>query len=111
MSSFFGSWRTDYDKKSPYEIAEIVKKSLRQSQLNWAGAEGTIECVVLNACETEGFGEKLREIGVPHVVCWRSIVQDATATQFYKTLDKIHPAWTHAWTQEEVPLVSLRRNL
>jgi hypothetical protein len=36
--------------------------SFRQGQLNWAGAEGTIECVVLNACETEGLGKKIREL-------------------------------------------------
>ncbi len=85
---------TEYDKKSPDEIAEIVK-SLRQRQLNWAGVQGTVECVVLNACQSEYLGKKLREIGVPHVVCWRSKVQDTTATQFalnfYKSLDKIHP--------------------
>jgi serine/threonine protein kinase len=84
----------EYDLRSPDEIAEIVK-SLRQRQLNWAGVEGTIECVVLNAANTEGWGQKLRDIGVSHVVCWRSEVQDTTATQFalnfYKYLDKIHP--------------------
>jgi hypothetical protein len=57
--------------------------------------EGTVECVVLNACKSEGLGNKLRDIGVSHVVCWRSNVQDTTATQFavqfYKSLDKIHP--------------------
>ena len=43
---------------------------------------GTIECVVLNACETEEMGKKLRSAGVPHVVCWRSEVQDTTAKKF-----------------------------
>ena len=51
--------------------------------------------MVLNAAKTEGWGQKLRDIGVSHVVCWRSEVQDTTATQFalnfYKSLDKIHP--------------------
>ena len=51
--------------------------------------------MVLNACQSEYLGKKLRDIGVPHVVCWRSKVQDTTATQFalnfYKSLDKIHP--------------------
>jgi hypothetical protein len=47
-----------------------------------AGAGGTIECVVLNACETEGIGKKLRKAGVPHVVCWRSEVDDTTANEF-----------------------------
>ena len=55
--------------------------------------------MVLNACKSEYLGNKLREIGVPHVVCWRSIVQDTTATQFavnfYKSLDKIHPGNKH----------------
>ena len=43
---------------------------------------GTIECVVLNACETEEMGKKLRSAGVSHVVCWRSEVQDTTAKRF-----------------------------
>jgi hypothetical protein len=43
---------------------------------------GTIECVVLNACETEEMGKKLRSAGVSHVVCWRSEVQDMTAKRF-----------------------------
>ena len=30
-----------------------------------------IECVVLIACETEDLGKKLRENGVPHVICLR----------------------------------------
>jgi hypothetical protein len=44
--------------------------------------EGTIECVVLNACETEEMGKKLRNAGVSHVVCWHSEVQDMTAKRF-----------------------------
>ena len=43
---------------------------------------GTIECVVLNACETAEMGKKLRSAGVSHVVCWRSEVQDMTARKF-----------------------------
>jgi hypothetical protein len=37
---------------------------------------------VLNACETEEMGKKLRNAGVLHVVCWRSKVQDMTAKRF-----------------------------
>jgi hypothetical protein len=47
-----------------------------------AGRAGTIECVVLNACETEDIGKKLRKAGVTYVVCWRSEVDDTTATEF-----------------------------
>jgi len=49
---------------------------------------GTIECVVLNACETEAVGKKLRGHGVPHVVCWRSEVRDETAHNFSNTFYK-----------------------
>ena len=54
---------------------------------------GTIECVVLNACETEDMGKQLRRVTkVSHVVCWRSKVQDNTARefvlQFYKSLQE-----------------------
>ena len=48
--------------------------------------------MVLNACETEDIGKKLRNAGVPHVVCWRSEVDDTTSTEFvvdfFKTLDQ-----------------------
>jgi hypothetical protein len=47
-----------------------------------AGRAGTIECVVLNACETEDIGKKLLKAGVPYVLCWRSEVDDTTATEF-----------------------------
>ena len=61
-----------------------------------AGANGgSIEGVVLNACETEDMGEKLRSAGVSHVVCWRSEVQDNTAGEFvlafYASLDEQDP--------------------
>ena len=52
---------------------------------------GTVECVFLNACESETVGEGLRECGVPYVVCWRTVVQDASAVlfarDFYAALD------------------------
>jgi len=49
---------------------------------------GTIECVVLNACETEEVGKKLRDHGVPNVVCWQSRVRDETAHNFPNTFYK-----------------------
>jgi hypothetical protein len=56
---------------------------------------GTIECVVLNACDTEDMGKKLRSAGASHVVCWRSEVQDDTARefalQFYASLNEQDP--------------------
>ena len=38
--------------------------------------------MVLNACDIEDLGKKLRKAGVPHVVCWRSEVYDFTASKF-----------------------------
>ena len=53
---------------------------------------GTVDCVVLNACNTEMLGQRIRLAGVPHVVCWRTEVQNATAItfakEFYKSLDE-----------------------
>jgi hypothetical protein len=51
-----------------------------------AGSEdgGTVECVVLNASETETVGKLLRQNGVPHVVCWRSQIKDETVMDFAK---------------------------
>jgi CHAT domain-containing protein len=66
-----------------------------------AGANGgTIECVVLNACETEEMGKKLRSAGVPHIVCWRSKVRDDTARvfarDFYASLNQQDPERDYA---------------
>jgi len=56
---------------------------------------GTVECVVLNACTTEKLGSELRAVGVPHVVCWQTEVNDTTAAffarEFYKSLDGQNP--------------------
>lgn len=43
---------------------------------------GTVECVVLNSCCTRLLGIQLRKEGVPHVVCWRSQVEDRIAAKF-----------------------------
>ena len=77
---------TDYEEIPIDRLCEILRPES-------AGAKGgTIECVVLNACETEEMGKKLRNAGVPHVVCWRSEVQDTTAKRFvldfYASLDQ-----------------------
>jgi hypothetical protein len=47
-----------------------------------AGANGSIECAVLNACSTEKMGQLLRTAGMSHVVCWRTSVHDETAREF-----------------------------
>jgi hypothetical protein len=47
-----------------------------------AGANGSIECAVLNACSTEKMGQLLRTAGMSHVVCWRTSVNDETAREF-----------------------------
>jgi len=63
------------------------------SESTW---KGTVECVVLNACETEAAGKRLRDHNIPHVICWRTAVKDETATdfvtKFYKSLDLYHNA-------------------
>jgi len=76
------------------EYEEIpIDKLIRILKTEAAGVNGgTIECVVLNACETEEMGKKLKSAGVHYVVCWRSEVQDTTAKQFaldfYGSLDQ-----------------------
>jgi GTPase SAR1 family protein len=69
----------DYEKVPVQNFAGVFK-------IVSAGSEdgGTVECVVLNACETETVGKLLRHNGVPHVVCWRSQVKDETAMEFAK---------------------------
>jgi hypothetical protein len=80
---------TEYEEVSLDTFIGILKTEL-------AGANGgTIECVVLNACDTEDMGKKLRSAGASHVVCWRSEVQDDTARefalQFYASLNEQDP--------------------
>jgi hypothetical protein len=66
---------TEYEEIPIDKLSKILKTEA-------AANGGTIECVVLNACETEEMGKKLRSAGVSHVVCWRSEVQDMTAKRF-----------------------------
>ena len=76
---------TEYEQMDIDRLARILK---RETCANG----GTIECVVLNACETEAMGKKLRSVGVFHVVCWRSEVLDTTgktfAFDFYASLNE-----------------------
>jgi GTPase SAR1 family protein len=77
---------TEYEENSIEAFAKIF-----ETEVAGARSGGTIECVVLNACETEEVGRKLQKLGVPYVVCWRSEVRDETAITFsewfYKALD------------------------
>ena len=80
---------TEYEEISIDKFVGILRTEV-------AGANGgSIECAVLNACETEDMGKKLRSAGVSHVVCWRSEVQDNTARefalQFYASLNEQDP--------------------
>ena len=47
-----------------------------------AGDQGPLEGAFLNACSTYAMGLKLREYGVPDVVCWTTPVQDPIAREF-----------------------------
>jgi hypothetical protein len=69
---------TEYDN----EISIDRFANILSSEVGGGQGKGTIECVVLNACETEPMGKKLRSVGLLHVVCWRSEVQDVTAKRF-----------------------------
>jgi hypothetical protein len=44
-----------------------------------AGRKGPLEFVSLNGCSTNDKGLALRKHGVPHVLCWRTPVQDTIA--------------------------------
>jgi hypothetical protein len=80
------------DETSSAEYQEVgIEEFAKLFETETSNSGGTIECVVLNACESEGVGKRLRNYGVPHVVCWRSEVRDVTAMRFsatfYKALD------------------------
>jgi hypothetical protein len=78
-------WGFFWLKEGALEYEKIPTEKfvgLFRTEVAGAYGRGTIEGVVLNACDTEGLGKKLRDAGVPHVVCWRSEVYDATASAF-----------------------------
>ena len=54
------------------------------------GQNGSIKCAVLNACSTKGLGERLKEGGMSHVVCWMTPVHDEAVRElcdnFYQAL-------------------------
>jgi len=43
------------------------------------GRNGSIKYAVLNACSTKKLGERLKEAGMSHIVCWKTPMQDETA--------------------------------
>ena len=88
-------WLKDQAVSTAYEEVSLdTFIGILETELPGAN-DGTIERVVLNACETEDMGKKLRSAGVSHVVCWRSEVQDDTARefalQFYASLNEQDP--------------------
>ena len=104
------TFATEYEEIPIERVAKLLKPVTAR-----AGGGGTIECVMLNACETEGMGKKLREIGVGHVICWRSEVEDTTATNFaldfYTCLDQQDPLqatdYTFAFEQAVARMTSM----
>ena len=89
-------WLKDSDEATEYEripIEKIVRIIITEAK--GGGRGGTIECVMLNACFTEEMGRQLRAAGVLYVICWRSEVQDTTASafalDFYGALDQQDP--------------------
>jgi len=76
---------TEYEQVSKDRFAKLFQPEATGTQ------NGTVECVFLNACETESVGKLVRKYGVPHVICWRTPVDDTTATNFagnfYTALD------------------------
>ena len=78
-------WGFFWLKEGALEYEKIPTEKfvgLFRTEVAGAHGRGTIECVVLNACNTEGLGKQLRDAGVSHVVCWRSEVYDSTASTF-----------------------------
>lgn len=43
---------------------------------------GPLELVFLNGCESEALGQAVRRAGIPHVVCWRTLVENGAARPF-----------------------------
>jgi len=76
---------TEYEHGENEQFAKLFKTEVKK-------AGGTVGCAVLNSCDSEELGRKLREYGVPYVVCWRSKVRDTTAIifaqYFYMALDE-----------------------
>jgi len=99
---------TEYEQVPIDQFTKIF--NTRGSTTTWFGS---LECVVLNACQTEPLGKGLRSYGVPNVICWRSQVDDNTATyfvgNFYKALD-LKPGDYKLAFQETIDRMPLARD-
>jgi len=77
----------EYDVTDPKDFVSIIATV---SAGNGPSRGHTVECVFLNACNTENIGRMLRQQSckIPYVVCWQSRVDDVTAMQFSKDFYK-----------------------
>ena len=101
---------TEYEQVPIDQFTKIF--NTRGSTTTWFGS---LECVVLNSCQTEPLGKGLRSYSVPNVICWRSQVDDNTATYFvgnfyYKALD-LKPGDCKLAFQETIDRMPLARDL
>ena len=69
--SHCGFFWLKHESASEYEeiSLDIVAGRIKTEAAGERG--GTIECVVLNACDTEAMGQTLRTVGIRYVICWR----------------------------------------
>eukprot|EP00286_Rhodomonas_abbreviata_P001108 CAMPEP_0181288846 /NCGR_PEP_ID=MMETSP1101-20121128/560_1 /TAXON_ID=46948 /ORGANISM="Rhodomonas abbreviata, Strain Caron Lab Isolate" /LENGTH=2036 /DNA_ID=CAMNT_0023393015 /DNA_START=546 /DNA_END=6656 /DNA_ORIENTATION=+ len=76
----------EYEPIDPHVVSQDIAREC-------VAKGGTVECVVLNGCNTEGLGKLLRQNQVKHIVCWRLEVEDQAARafvdRFYTQLDTI----------------------
>ena len=42
-------------------------------------AKGKLETVFINGCKSEPFGRALHAAGIPYVICWKTLAEDAAA--------------------------------
>jgi len=80
-------WNASDDAKQSQEFdVEAISLAIGMA----AGANGPLECAVLNACSTLTMGLLLRTHNVPYVICWKTPVLDETAKElcqrFYRSL-------------------------
>ena len=80
--------KSEFDLKSPEEVADVIAL-----HVDGGPTQTSVECVVLNACQSYGMGRRLFELGVRNVVCWEGKVRDTTAITFsryfYESLNEM----------------------
>ena len=88
---FAGSKTPSIDRLTGIDVSSAIVDAFSEHASN----NGTIDCVVLNACGTYPLAKMIAKSGIKHVIGWSGDVEDekakAFSLRFYKTLAATYP--------------------